>query len=245
MKKSHLQIELFVVLCCFFFYFGFFFQLGPYQAQQSLSTHLLYFMFAGLVTGGRIMSTLIIASLFWGASGIITGVFTRFTRQVSFFFNILLVLPLIAFFPLLILWVGQNQVAFILFCSLLVGVYLALPIREAIIKLPKDYVIVADNLQFTPYMWLVEVIIPTVLPYFFTGLRVSMSIATIYFFLVEIYSLQSGLAYAIYMSFSQSQTLEALIAMLFFALYMLTLRYLIHRLQVHLMPWEYYSRKQV
>ena len=245
MKKSHLQIELLLVFSCFFFYFGFWFQLVPYPAQQNLSTHLIYFMFAGLVTSGRIMSALIIASLFWGISGVVVGIFTRFIKQVSFFLNSLLVLPLITFFPLIILWTDRNHVAFILLCSLLVGVYLALPIREAIIKLPKDYVTVANNLQFTPYMWLVEVIIPTILPHFFTGLRISMSIATVYFFLVEIYSLQSGLAYAIYMSFKQSQTIEAVAAMVMFGLYMLTLRYLIHRLQVHVMPWEYYSRKQV
>lgn len=245
MKKNRLQIGLLILTCLFFLYFGFRFQLTPYQMKQDFSDSLLYFIVGGFVTSGRIMSSLIIASLFWGISGVVGGIFTRFIKQVSFLLNSILVIPIITFFPLLILWADKNIVALILFCSLLVGVYLALPIREAIIKLPKDYVIVAGNLQFTPYMWLVEVIIPTILPHFFTGLRISMSIATVYFFLLEIYSLQSGLAYAIYMSFKQSQTLEAAIAMLFFILFMLMLRYLIHKLQVFLMPWEYYFRKQV
>ncbi len=162
---------------------------------------LVYLIFAQGLFGAVGMSILriLIAVGLAIALAFPLGIFMGSFETVNRFFDPVLAplryLPITAFIPLLILWLGIDEGLKIGFLFLGTFVYLLPAVVDAIRGVPDDLVQTAYTLGASKRQVITSVLIPAALPAIFDGFRVLNAIAWTYIVLAEIVNAKSGLGY--------------------------------------------------
>lgn len=129
--------------------------------------------------------------------GLTAGRSPGFNKILSPVIYLLHPLPKAAFLPVIMSFFGLGEfskiflVAFIIFSQMLVT------IRDAAARTPEELIDSVRSLGAGKRALLGHVIIPAVLPGFFTGLRVSLGTAIAVLFFAETFAAESGLGYLI------------------------------------------------
>ena len=145
----------------------------------------------------RIIWALIASAVPAAALGLAAGRSPKLNRLISPVIYLLHPLPKAAFLPVIMLFFGLGEtskiflVAFIIFSQILVG------IRDAAKQVPGEYMDSVRSLGAGGIALFRHVIVPAVLPGFFTSLRVSLGTAVAVLFLAETFASESGLGYLI------------------------------------------------
>lgn len=212
---------------------------GPATAAEAL---------VRLASAGRLhshllasLSRVLLALFLCGIPAIALGLAAGRCRRVDYFVSpvvyLLHPLPKPAFLPIIILFLGLGEaskiflVAFIIFSQILVTM------RDAAKQVPPELLESVRSLGAGKAGLFLHVVVPSVLPAFFTALRISLGTAVAVLFLAETFASQSGLGFLIMDAWSRLNYAEMYAGIMTLSLLGLFLFFLTDLLEYLFCPW--------
>jgi NitT/TauT family transport system permease protein len=186
----------------------------------------------------RIIWALVFSGIPAIALGLAAGRSARLNRIISPIIYLIHPLPKAAFLPVIMLFFGIGEasriflVAFIIFSQMLVTV------RDAAKQVPGEYLDIVRSLGASKTAILRHVIIPAVLPGFFTGLRICLGIAVAVLFIAETFVSESGLGHLVIDAWTRIAYTEMYAAIMALSLLGLLLFILTDLLEFIICPWR-------
>ena len=174
-------------------------------ACHLLDSYLLRCIWSSTV---RIVLSFLLAAGLAIPLGILMGAFEPINRFVDPVMAPLRYMPISAFIPLLILWLGIHEAQKIAFLFLGVFVYLLPVVVTAIRAVPEELVQTALTLGATRFQVIRTVLLPAALPDIFDSFRVMNAISWTYVILAEFVNTTSGIGYLIDLAGKHLKTAE-------------------------------------
>lgn len=149
-----------------------------------------------------------------GASGIILGIglglFPKLNKVLNLLMEILRPIPIIAWVPVLILWVGIDEKSKII--CIAIGTFwpVLLNVVDGIRNVEQKYLEVATIFMKTKWETIFKVILPAATPSIFTGLRIASGNALMGVIGAEMFAASSGLGFMIAYAREMSQPAKML-----------------------------------
>ena len=190
----------------------------------------------------RVAAGFIVAAMVGVPIGILMGAFHSMESLFSPIVGTVRYMPVVAFVPLIIIWVGLGESAKTLIIFLGVVLYNAMMVADAVKFIPDEMLNVAYTLGANRREVLFRVIMPAVFPSILDTLRVNISGAWNYLVIAELIASQNGLGYKIVQSQRFLQTDKVLFCILLIGLIGLILDYSLKLLSMVLTPWANQGR---
>ncbi len=177
---------------------------GPATIFQSFVTKLSSNVPDGNTLFGHIKSSLIVVAVGYAigvCAGIPTGIFMAWYRPIDYMvrpvFDFLRTIPGVAWIPVVTVWlgIGLPAKAAIIFINVFVGT--VVNVYSGIKQTNEVQIWVAQTFGASHLEVLRRVALPSAMPYVFTGLKVSLSMAWLGIVAAELLASQSGLGYMI------------------------------------------------
>ncbi len=203
---------------------------------QMLFEHTLFD--AILASSGRIVVAFLAAALVAVPLGVFMGAFEPINRLCEPIMAPLRYLPISAFIPLLILWLGIGEAQKVAFLFLGVFVYLLPVVVNAIRAVPEELVQTALTLGATRWQVVRTVLVPAALPDIFDSFRVMNAISWTYVILAEFVNARSGLGYLIQLSGNHLRTAQVFSGIMIIGIIGLTTDAMIRTLNRWLFRWR-------
>jgi bicarbonate transport system permease protein len=151
--------------------------------------------------------------------GIIIGLNQRVRKGLDPVFNILRTVPPLAWVPIAIAALQQNQPAalFVIFITAVWPILIntAVGVRQ----IPQDYNNVAQVLQLSRQEYFFKILFPSALPYIFTGLRIAIGLAWLAIIAAEIVMTGvTGIGFFIWNAYQNGQVSEIIVALVYIGL---------------------------
>ena len=169
--------------------------------------------------------------------GILVGMNQRVSKSVDPIFQILRTVPPLAWVPIALAALQQNQPAalFVIFITAIWPILIntAVGVRQ----IPSDYNNVAKVLQLPKSEYFFKILFPAALPYIFTGLRISIGLAWLAIIAAEIVmSGIVGIGFFIWNAYQNSQVSEIILALVYIGLVGWLLDKMMERIQTLILP---------
>jgi NitT/TauT family transport system permease protein len=156
----------------------------------------------------RILISFVAAAVVALPLGIAMGSYEPVNRLMEPVMAPLRYMPISAFIPLLILWLGIGESQKVAFLFLGVFVYLMPVVVTAIRAVPEELVQTALTLGATRFQAIRTVLVPAALPDIFDSFRVMNAISWTYVILAEFVNARTGLGYMIQLAGSHLKTAQ-------------------------------------
>jgi NitT/TauT family transport system permease protein len=196
-----------------------------------------------LVSCGRVLAGFVVAALIGVPMGIAMGTFASMESFFAPFVGTVRYMPVTAFVPLIVIWVGLGEAAKVLIITLGVVLYNAIMVADAVKFIPNEMINVAYTLGASRREVLSKVIIPATFPSVLDTLRVNISGAWNYLVIAELVAAQSGLGFRIIQAQRFLQTEKVLFCIAVIGLIGLTIDYSLKWLSQVLTPWADQTRQ--
>ena len=195
-----------------------------------------------LVSCGRVFAGFLMAALIGVPMGIAMGTFYSMDSFFAPFVGTVRYMPVTAFVPLIVIWVGLGEEAKILIVTLGVVLYNAIMVADAVKFIPSEMINVAYTLGATRRDVLFKVIVPATFPSVLDTLRVNISGAWNYLVIAELVAAQSGLGFRIIQAQRFLQTEKVLFCIALIGVIGLVIDYGLKWLSAKLTPWADQTR---
>lgn len=174
--------------------------------------------------------------------GILLGIWTAFSplfyQATKLIFGILRPIPVIAWIPVMILWLGIDEASKVAIIS--IGSFWAVfvSVVQAIRHVDRKYIEVASVLGKNRRTIVWKVVLPAALPEIFTGVRIGIDVAWRSVIAAEMIAASAGIGYMIMYARELSQTDTVLVGMLAIGLTGSAIEFLVRRIERHLLHWK-------
>ena len=195
-----------------------------------------------LASSSRVAAGFIVAAVVGVPIGVLMGTFRSMESLFSPIVGTVRYMPVVAFVPLIIIWVGLGEAAKTLIIFLGVVLYNALMVADAVKFIPDEMLNVAYTLGSNRREVLFRVIVPAVFPSILDTLRVNISGAWNYLVIAELIASQDGLGYTIVQSQRFLQTDKVLFCIGIIGFIGLLIDYGLNLLSRVLTPWVTHTR---
>ncbi len=190
-----------------------------------------------LISTGRVLGGFLAAAIVGIPLGIATGTFESIDGLFKPLVGTVRYMPMTAFVPLIMIWVGLEENAKIVMIFLGIVLYNSIMIADAIKFINNDLLNAAYTLGANRREILWKVILPASLPSILDTLRVNIAGAWNFLIFAELIAAQSGLGFRIIQSQRYLNTDKVLFCIGSIGLIGLVTDYIFHRLAVALTPW--------
>ncbi|MCY7276857.1 MAG: ABC transporter permease, partial [Phormidesmis sp. CAN_BIN44] len=167
-----------------------------------------------IVSCSRVLAGFLAAAIVGVPIGIAMGTFYSMNSLFAPFVGTVRYMPVTAFVPLIVIWLGLGEESKILIITLGVVLYNAIMVADAVKFIPSDMINVAYTLGATRRDVLFKVIVPATFPSVLDTLRVNISGAWNYLVIAELVAAQSGLGFRIIQAQRYLQTEKVLFCIL-------------------------------
>lgn len=169
--------------------------------------------------------------------GMLVGLNKRLSKGLDPVFNILRTVPPLAWVPIALAALQQNQPAalFVIFITAVWPILIntAVGVRQ----IPQDYNNVAQVLQLPRSEYFFKILFPAALPYIFTGLRIAIGLAWLAIIAAEIVmSGIVGIGFFIWNAYQNGQVSEIILALFYIGMVGWLLDIAMARLQNMILP---------
>ncbi|MGG6297505.1 ABC transporter permease [Leptolyngbya sp. AN02str] len=210
-------------------------QAGSALLQEGLVTDVM-------ASCSRVAGGFLLAAIVGVPIGLLMGTFHSMDRMFAPLVGTVRYMPVVAFVPLLVIWVGLGETSKILIIFLGVVLYNAIMVADAVKFIPNDLINVAYTLGATRRDVLLQVIMPATFPSVLDTLRVNISGAWNYLVIAELVAAQNGLGFRIVQSQRFLQTDKVLFCIALIGVIGLLLDYLLKWISRQLTPWADQTR---
>ncbi|HET6492046.1 MAG TPA: ABC transporter permease [Burkholderiales bacterium] len=172
------------------------------------------FLAAAGATLGAVVEGLVIAILLGLAVGLAMGRISVVERGLRYYVNSLFATPMIAILPLVTLWFGYNadaRLAVVVFAAFF---SIAVNTCDGARSVPLDYLEVARSFRARPLSTLLDIVLPSSLPYLIAGMRLAAGRALVGAVVAEFFISIPGLGYYILFNSRTFKHNEAFIAVI-------------------------------
>lgn len=185
----------------------------PFYDRGGLDKGLFWQTLASL---GRVAQGYSLAALVGISTGLLVGTSPILNKALDPLFQFLRMVAPLAWVPIALVALQQNQPAAI-FVIFITSVWpILINTAEGVRQVPKDYVNVGRVLQLSRQEFFLKVIIPSALPYIFTGLRIAIGLAWLAIIAAEIVmSGIVGIGFFIWDAYQQNYVSEILLAVVY------------------------------
>lgn len=186
--------------------------LYPFYDRGGLDKGLFWQTMASL---GRVAQGYFLAALVGISAGITVGLSPALNRAFDPLFQFLRMVAPLAWVPIALVIFQKNQPAaiFVIFITAIWPILINT--AEGVRQIPQDYRNVALVLQMSKGRFFTKVLIPSALPYIFTGLRISIGLAWLAIIAAEIVmSGIVGIGFFIWDSYQQNYLSDIILAVL-------------------------------
>jgi NitT/TauT family transport system permease protein len=190
-----------------------------------------------LASTGRVMAGFLAAAIIGIPLGVGMGTFHSLEGLFSPLVGTVRYMPVNAFVPLIMIWVGLEEDAKIIMIFLGIVLYNAIMIADAIKFIPDELLNVCYTLGATRRDVLFNAILPAALPSILDTLRVNIAGAWNFLIFAELIAAQNGLGFRIILSQRYVQTDKVLFCILVIGLIGLLTDYVFKQLTIVLTPW--------
>jgi NitT/TauT family transport system permease protein len=195
-----------------------------------------------LASCGRVLMGFLVAAIVGVPMGLAMGTFYSMENLFAPLVGTVRYMPVTAFVPLIIIWVGLGEEAKILIITLGIVLYNAVMVADAVKFIPNEMINVAYTLGANRWDVLSKVIIPATFPSVLDTLRVNISVAWNYLVIAELVAAQNGLGYRIVQAQRFLQTDKVLFCIALIGVIGLVIDYGLKRLSRVLTPWADQAR---
>lgn len=129
--------------------------------------------------------------------GIVMGSSPRINAVLSPLVDPMRSAPIVAVLPIIVLWFGIDEFAKIVFLWLGATVYLVPMIRDAVVAVSRQHLVLAEDLGATPFESIRHSVVPLAMPRIFDAIIVAVGIEWTYITVAEYVNAKSGLGYLI------------------------------------------------
>lgn len=171
-------------------------------------------------------------------TGILMGLFKPIEKAFSLITGLLRPIPIVAWVPMLILWMGIDESSKITVIAIGSFWPTLLNVIHGIKSTDKKYLEVAEILEKNKFTVLTKVVFPSALPSIFTGLRVAIGIAWMSVIAAELIAAASGIGYLIMYAREISQPDVMLVGVLSIGITGLLIDVLIRKIEVRFLKWN-------
>jgi NitT/TauT family transport system permease protein len=195
-----------------------------------------------LISCTRVLAGFLVAGLIGVPVGIAMGTFASMESLFSPIVGTVRYMPVMAFVPLIVIWVGLGEAAKVVIIFLGVVLYNTIMVADAVKFIPNEWINVAYTLGANRKEVLTRVIIPAVFPSILDTLRVNISGAWNFLVIAELVAAQSGLGYTIVQAQRFLQTDKVLFCVVVIGVIGLVIDYSLKLLSAILTPWADQAR---
>jgi NitT/TauT family transport system permease protein len=190
-----------------------------------------------LISTGRVLAGFLLAALIGIPLGIATGTFQSIDGLFKPLVGTVRYMPINAFVPLIMIWVGLGEDAKVIMIFLGIVLYNAIMIADAVKFISDDLLNAAYTLGANRREILWKVILPASLPSILDTLRVNIAGAWNFLIFAELIAAQSGLGFRIIQSQRYVNTDKVLFCIVLIGVIGLITDYIFYRLTIAFTPW--------
>lgn len=185
----------------------------------------------------RVAGGFLVAAIIGVPMGIAMGTFYSMESLFAPIVGTVRYMPVMAFVPLIVIWVGLGEASKVLIIFLGVVLYNAMMVADAVKFIPNEMINVAYTLGANRLDVLFKVIIPATFPSVLDTIRVNISGAWNYLVIAELVAAQNGLGFKIVQSQRFLQTEKVLFCIALIGLIGLLIDYGLKWFSAWLTPW--------
>lgn len=190
-----------------------------------------------LASTGRVMAGFLVAAIIGIPLGIAMGTFHSMEGLFGPIVGTVRYMPVNAFIPLIMIWVGLGEDAKTIMIFLGIVLYNAIMIADAVKFIPDELLNVAYTLGANRRNVLFKVILPAVLPSVLDTLRVNIAGAWNFLIFAELIAAQNGLGFRIIQSQRYFKTDKVLFCIMVIGLIGLLTDYIFKKVGIAMTPW--------
>jgi NitT/TauT family transport system permease protein len=195
-----------------------------------------------LASVSRVMAGFLAAAIVGVPLGIAIGTFPSMEGLFAPIVGTVRYMPVNAFVPLIVIWVGLGEDAKIIMIFLGIVLYNAIMIADAVKFIPNELLSAAYTLGARRRDLLLKVILPATLPSILDTLRVNVAGAWNFLIFAELIAAQTGLGFRIIQAQRYIKTDRVLFCIVLIGLIGLLTDFLFKRLSIALTPWAEHSK---
>lgn len=195
-----------------------------------------------LMSSGRVLAGFLVAAMIGVPMGILMGTFYSMDSLFAPIVGTVRYMPVTAFVPLIVIWLGLGEPSKILIIMLGVVLYNAIMVADAVKFIPNEMINVAYTLGADRRDVLFKVIIPAAFPSVLDTLRVNISGAWNFLVIAELVAAQNGLGFKILQAQRFLQTEKVLFCIALIGLIGLAIDYGLKWISRRLTPWADQAR---
>lgn len=186
----------------------------------------------------RVSATVGISLVLGIPAGLLLGVNKTCKRLFSPLLYFIYPIPKIAFLPVFMLLFGLGNTSKIMLILFIIVFQIMLSVRDGVSQIDPVYFKVMDSFCVSQRQQYRYLIFPAVLPYLFSGLRISIGISLASLFFAENYATQFGIGYYILSAWTKMNYVEMFSGILALGFVGILLFYLLDRLERLCVPWQ-------
>lgn len=191
-----------------------------------------------IVSFKRVLSGYLLGASLGVLLGVLTGVFPLIDRILSLLISVLRPIPIIAWFPILIMWCGIGELSKIIVIAIGTLWPVLIAVYDGIKEVDEKYIEVARIMMKPKSIILIKVIIPAASGAIFSGLRVGIGTAWSSVISAELIAASSGLGYLISYSREMSLPGNVLVGVFTIGLVGWLINALLGYVEKTLVPWN-------
>lgn len=164
----------------------------------------------------RVLIGYILAAIVGISLGILIGVSSFMMKALNPIFQFLRMVPPLAWVPISLAAIQKNEPA-ALFVIFITAVWpILINTAVGVMQIPQDYINVRRVLQLSPQKFFFKILIPSALPYIFTGLRIAIGLAWLAIIAAEIVmSGIVGIGFFIWDAYQNNYVSEIILALFY------------------------------
>lgn len=195
------------------------------------------FLAAAGATLWAVIQGLVIAIMLGMAVGLAMGRVTVVERGLRYYVNSLFATPMIAILPLVTLWFGYNadaRLAVIVFAAFF---SIAVNTCDGARSVPLEYLEVARSFRARPLSTLLDIVLPSSLPYLIAGMRLAAGRALVASVVAEFFISIPGLGYYILFNSRTFKHNEAFVAVIALVIVGVSFEAVLNWVTRRYLPW--------
>ncbi|MBR8833336.1 MAG: nitrate ABC transporter permease [Stigonema ocellatum SAG 48.90 = DSM 106950] len=208
----------------------------PFYDRGGIDKGLFWQILASLQ---RVAISYSLAAIVGISVGIVIGVNKTMSKALDPIFQLLRTVPPLAWVPISLAALRQNEPA-ALFVIFITAVWpILINTAVGVTQIPQDYNNVAKVLQLNKKEYFLNILIPSALPYIFTGLRISIGLAWLAIIAAEIVmSGIVGIGFFIWNAYQNNAVSEVILALVYIGIVGLVLDKFMVWIQTLILPAE-------